>query len=125
LCIGLEARSTTHRCFRAYEIAVGTDLFGARLVEMSYGRIGTMGRAKVRSFSTRQEALAQVNACLRKRATAPRRIGVAYHVRRVVQCPEWRQPDREDRLGGWISATSHRVRHGILTIMPGAPLKET
>jgi hypothetical protein len=64
---------------------VGKDLFGAWLVEMSYGRIGAMGRAKVRSFATMEDALAQVNACLRKRATAPRRIGVAYHVRSVTK----------------------------------------
>ena len=95
LCISLEARSAVHRCFRAYEIAVGKDLFGAWLVEMRYGRIGTMGRAKVRSFATTEEALAQVNACLQKRATAPRRIGVPYRVRRVIQCPECRRPDHE------------------------------
>jgi predicted DNA-binding WGR domain protein len=83
LRITLEARSSARRCFRAYEIAAGTDLFGTWLVEMSYGRIGTMGRAKVRSFASTAEALAQVNACLRKRETAPRRIGVAYRVRRI------------------------------------------
>lgn len=83
--IRLEARSAAHRCYRAYEIAVGKDLFGAWMVEMSYGRIGTMGRSKIRSFATTEDALAQVNACLRKRATAPRRIGVAYHVRRVTK----------------------------------------
>ena len=85
LRITLEARSSARRCFRAYEIAAGTDLFGTWLVEMSYGRIGTMGRAKVRSFATTDDALAQVNACLRKRATAPRRVGVAYHVRSVTK----------------------------------------
>jgi hypothetical protein len=48
LHILLEARSAARRCWRAYEIDVGTDLFGAWLVEMSYGRIGAMGRSKVR-----------------------------------------------------------------------------
>jgi predicted DNA-binding WGR domain protein len=108
LYISLEARSAACRCFRAYEIAVGTDLFGAWLVEMSYGRIGTMGRAKVRSFTTAEEAQAQLHECLRKRATAPRRIGVAYRVRRVVRCEELRQPDLDDRLDAWFSATSNR-----------------
>jgi predicted DNA-binding WGR domain protein len=98
LCISLQAQSAAHRCFRAYEIAVGRDLFGAWLVEMSYGRIDTMGRAKVRSFVTTKEALAQVDACLRKRATAPRRIGVAYRVWRVIRSPEWRESDRDDWL---------------------------
>jgi predicted DNA-binding WGR domain protein len=102
LCIRLEARSAARRCFRAYEIAVGTDLFGVTLVEMSYGRIGTMGRAKVRSFATTEEALAQVNACLRKRATAPRRIGVAYRVRRLIRGEESRLPDLDDRIDTWF-----------------------
>ena len=83
LCIRLEARSVAHRCFRAYEIELGADLFGAWMVEMSYGRIGALGRTKVRSFSTTEEAQAQVRACLRKRATAPRRIGVA------IACGAW------------------------------------
>ena len=85
LRIRLEARSAAHRCFRAYGIAVGQDLFGAWMVEMNYGRIGTAGRTKVRSFCTTEDAQAQVEACLRKRATAPRRIGVAYCVQRIVR----------------------------------------
>jgi predicted DNA-binding WGR domain protein len=112
LRIGLEARSKAHRCFRAYEVAVGTDLFGAWLVEMTYGRIGTAGRAKIRSFSAEEEALAQVNACLRKRATAPRRIGVAYRVRRVTQCPEWRNPDHDDWIGACLEQPATGSRTG-------------
>ena len=50
LSIKLEARSAVHRCFRAYQIDVDTDLFGVWLVEMSYGRIGGLGRSKIRSF---------------------------------------------------------------------------
>jgi len=42
---------------------LGADLFGAWMVEMSYGRIGALGRTKVRSFSTTKEAQAQVRAC--------------------------------------------------------------
>jgi predicted DNA-binding WGR domain protein len=52
LSIRLEARSAAHRCYRAYAIDVATDLFGAWLVDMSYGRIGTIGRSKIRSFAT-------------------------------------------------------------------------
>ena len=89
LSIRLEARSAAHRCYRAYVIDVGTDLFGAWLVDMSYGRIGTIGRSKIRSFATIEDAHDQVRACLRKRATAPRRIGAAYHVRRVDRNEGW------------------------------------
>ena len=102
LCIKLEARSSAHRCHRAYAIAVSADLFGAWVVEMSYGRIGTFGRVKARSFSTADAAAAEVKACLRKRAGAPRRIGVAYRLRRAVQHGDWHLPDLEERLCAWF-----------------------
>src|SRR5579862_7098883 len=111
LRIRLEARPAAHRCFRAYGIAVGQDLFGAWMVEMNYGRIGTAGRTEVRSFCTPEDAQAQVDACLRKRATAPRRIGVAYRVQRIVRSEEWRQPGLDNRLDAWFST----VRDQALT----------
>ena len=80
LSIELEARAPLRRCHRAYSIDVVQDLFGVWLVEMRYGRIGTTGRMKVRSFPVFAEARDQVAVCLRRRATAPRRIGVAYEV---------------------------------------------
>jgi hypothetical protein len=72
-------------------IDVATDLFGAWLVDMSYGRIGTIGRSTIRSFTTI--------------ATAPRRIGVAYHVRRVDRNEGWREPF-DDQLLGWFPPTA-------------------
>jgi predicted DNA-binding WGR domain protein len=110
LCIRLEARSVAHRCFRSYEIELGADLFGAWMVEMSCGRIGALGRIKVRSFSTTKEAQAQVRACLRKRATAPRRIGVAYRVRRMDGCTTWLPPELADPHGGWFTAANDQLR---------------
>ena len=107
LSIKLEARSAVHRCFRAYQIDVDTDLFGVWLVEMSYGRIGGLGRSKIRSFTTIEGAQAQVHACLRKRATAPRRIGVAYRVR--TRCEQWCQPDLVDHLDAWFSRGRWRL----------------
>ena len=74
LTLQLEARSPAQRCLRAYEIAGGRDLFGVWLVEMRYGRIGSSGRTKARSFACLDQAAKQVRVCLRKRATAPRRI---------------------------------------------------
>src|SRR5476651_1899897 len=127
LRIRLEARSSVHRCYRAYEIAVGTDLFGAWLVEMSYGRIGTLGRTKARSFSTADEAAAQVTVCLRKRASAPRRIGVAYQVRSVGRGKAWCQPDLDEQIFTWLSSpsdapTGRGDAHCPLTRIPTARL---
>ena len=102
LHILLEARSAARRRWRAYEIEVGADLFGVWMVEMSYGRIGTMGQTKVRSFATSEEAQAQIDVCLRKRASAPRRIGVAYRLRRAVRSETWSQSGLDDRLRLWF-----------------------
>jgi predicted DNA-binding WGR domain protein len=114
LCIKLEARSPAHRCQRAYEIAVSTDLFGAWVVEMSYGRIGTFGRVKARSFSTADAAAAEVKACLRKRASAPRRIGVAYRLRRATQHGDWHLADLDERLCAWFPSSSDlSSRHNL------------
>jgi predicted DNA-binding WGR domain protein len=110
LCIRLEARSEAHRCFRSYKIELDADLFGAWMVEMSYGRIGALGRTKVRSFSTTKEAQAQVRACLRKRATAPRRIGVAYRVLRMDGCTTWLPPELADPHGAWFAVASEHTR---------------
>jgi hypothetical protein len=40
----LEARDPSLGRFRSYRLEAGTDLFGAWLVEVTYGRIGTAGR---------------------------------------------------------------------------------
>ena len=93
--IRLEARLPARRCFRAYEVAVTRDLFGAWVVERCYGRIGALGRAKVRSFATPEEAQAEVEACLRKRASAPSRIGVAYQVRDATGSGVWQPSEVE------------------------------
>jgi hypothetical protein len=77
---------------------VSPDLFGAWLVEMSYGRIGTFGRVKARSFSTADGAAAEVKACLRKRSSAPRRIGVAYRLKSAAQHGDWHLPEMDEQL---------------------------
>jgi len=43
-----------------------------------FGRIGRPGRALLRAFATERELRAFVAARLRRRASAPARIGVAY-----------------------------------------------
>ena len=100
--VRLEAKWAARRPFRSYELAVGPDFFGAWMVEMSYGRIGAVGRTKVRSFETAEAAQAQVHVCLRKRATAPRRIGVGYQLQRVDGSMAWQDATFNERLGTWF-----------------------
>lgn len=63
---------------RRYAIEVSEDLFGAMIVETAWGRIGGWSAAKRVSFTDRAGAERVVAGHLRRRATAARRIGVAY-----------------------------------------------
>ena len=113
--VALEARSPDCRRLRAYEIDVTEDLFCAWLVHMTYGRIGTPGRTKVRSFPTEIEVAAHVGKCLRKRASAPRRIGVAYQVRRLECGKAWYQPDLDEQLRRGFPAVAGSIPDQDLT----------
>ena len=64
--------------FRAYLLEAGTGLLGAWLVDVTYGRIGTRGRRIRHVVGHEAEAKKPVRESLRRRATAKRRIGVAY-----------------------------------------------
>jgi hypothetical protein len=58
-------------------------------VEITYGRIGTAGRS--RCFIVRDEGEARhlAQSILKRRASAPRRIGVAYRIRELIDPAGW------------------------------------
>ncbi len=87
--ITLEARNPARGCLQHYRVEAGTDLFGVWVVEISYGRIGTVGRS--RSFVVRDQAEARhlAQSILKRRATAPRRIGVAYRILKLIDPAGW------------------------------------
>ena len=70
---------------RRYSVEVSEDLFGALIVETAWGRIGGWSAAKRVSFADRAGADRVVAAHLRRRATAAKRIGVAYRPVRGTQ----------------------------------------
>jgi predicted DNA-binding WGR domain protein len=76
----LQARNPARNIHRAWTVEAGPDLFGAWLVLTRYGRIGAEGRRLARSFADESAAGAHIAAALRRRATSPRRLGVAYDV---------------------------------------------
>src|SRR5271154_957358 len=78
MLIELRACDPAANRFRAWRLEVGQDLFGAWTAEVQFGRIGRPGRALLRAFAAERELRAFVAARLRRRATAPARIGVAY-----------------------------------------------
>ncbi len=85
----LEARDPALGRFRSYRLQAGQDLFGAWLVEVTYGRIGTPGRHVRYVAGDAAEARRLVHHCLRRRATAKKRIGVAYCLRELADPWQW------------------------------------
>lgn len=92
--IDLIAFDAARNIRRRYAISVTPDLFGAYIVETSWGRIGTRGQCKRFAFPDRAGAERHVAAVLRRRGTATNRIGVPYR-----PAPAWRsgQGARDDR----------------------------
>ena len=76
--IELQARDPARNRLRSWRVEAGQDLFGTWTVHVRYGRIGRPGRLLVRSFPDEAAARAHIRAGLARRASAPRRIGVAY-----------------------------------------------
>lgn len=74
----LEAKDASRNIHRAYSITYGQDLFGNWIVETTYGRIGGKGRTIVTLVNNEAEALQYVQKVLKRRQSAPKRIGVAY-----------------------------------------------
>jgi len=74
----LLAVDRTRNINRRYAIEVSQDLFGVHVLETAWGRVGGWTAAKRVSFESSAEAERMVGYHLRRRATAERRIGVAY-----------------------------------------------
>lgn len=78
--IALEAVDRTRNLFRAWRCEIGTDLFGAVTISVTFGRIGTNGRTITRTVAGHGVADAALRSMLARRASTPRRIGVGYRV---------------------------------------------
>jgi hypothetical protein len=58
-------------------------------VDVSYGRIGSPGRRIRHVAQDEAQARRIVRRCLQRRATAPKRIGVAYQLRDLDDPGQW------------------------------------
>jgi predicted DNA-binding WGR domain protein len=76
--IWLEAVCAERNVARHYTVAISCDLFGASIVEFAWGRIGTRGQGRAVSFACEDDAARFARQSLRRRASAPKRIGVPY-----------------------------------------------
>jgi hypothetical protein len=78
LTVSFEAHNADRNYHRRYEIRLGRDLFGDWTVCLLYGCMGRAGQM-VRHSGPDPERLRQViRTSLRRRLTAPKRIGCAY-----------------------------------------------
>ena len=102
--IELQAISPQAQHRRAYEIHVDQDLFSHLVVTIDFGVIGTRGQHRVHLVTDIAEAQAVVRRALRRRLTAPRRIGVPY---RVIACHD---------AAGWLAMMGFQLIDGYLTI---------
>lgn len=83
LAVTFEAHHDERNHHRRYEIRVGRDLFGEWTVALRYGRTGRGGQ-EVRHSATDSEQLRKVILdSLRRRLSAPRRIGCAYRLKEL------------------------------------------
>ena len=80
------------------------DLFGQLVVTIDFGVIGTRGQRRVHLVADIAEAQAVVRQALRRRLTAPRRIGVPY---RVITCYD---------PGCWLAMMGFQLIDGHLAI---------
>jgi WGR domain len=76
----LEARAPERNIWRSYHIAMGQDLFGNWIVELTYGRIGAKGRKQTILAGNEEEARRYMQQCLNRRKSARKRIGINYEV---------------------------------------------
>lgn len=85
--------------FRAYRIEAGIDMLGDWLVDVTYGRMGTRGRVVRYVAANEMEARKLVRQCLRRRASAQRRIGVGYQFRELSDPRQWAATSPELKPG--------------------------
>ena len=74
---------------RAYRLEIGRDLFDAWWVEVTFGRIGRAGRTLRFAALNEVEARNIAGACLARRGSAQRRIGVSYEERSTFDPQDW------------------------------------
>lgn len=89
----LEARLPEANLARAYHVVVSEDLFGQYTFDITFGRIGTKGTVKRCAVTEIGEVRAKLRQVLRRRLTAPRRLGVAYRCRTLFDPEDWLTED--------------------------------
>ncbi len=80
LTITFEAHHTENDHHRRYEVTVGRDLFETFTVAIRYGRVGQGGQERRYSSPQLAELRTIIRKHLRRRLSAPKRIGCPYRL---------------------------------------------
>jgi hypothetical protein len=83
LTVALEAHNAERNHHRVYEVRVGRDLFDDWTVTIRYARVGQRGREERFGGPGVEPMAAIVQARLKQRLSAPRRIGCSYRLARL------------------------------------------
>jgi predicted DNA-binding WGR domain protein len=88
LTLTLEAHHVERNHHRRYQITIGRDLLNDWVVVTRYGRIGQRGQEHCFAGPAADELQAVVRERLRRRLSAPKRIGCAYRVSELITAVE-------------------------------------
>ena len=80
LTVSFEAHNADRNHHRRYEIRLGRDLFGEWTVSLLYGRTGQGGQEVRHAGSDADRLRRLIREGLRRRLSAPKRIGCAYRL---------------------------------------------
>jgi predicted DNA-binding WGR domain protein len=87
LSIAFEAHHAEQNHHRRYEVRLGRDLFDAWTVVIRYGRTGQGGQERRYASSEPDAMRAVIRTCLRRRLSAPKRIGCKYRLAAFSHAP--------------------------------------
>jgi predicted DNA-binding WGR domain protein len=78
--IALRAENGPANHWRSYELRIDRDLMGTWLLTVQWGRIGAAGTRKTSVLEDIDDAWLLMRSLLRRRQTAPKRIGCNYRL---------------------------------------------
>lgn len=87
LSVAFEAHHPEKNHHRRYEVVLGRDLLAAWTVAIRYGRTGQWGRELRYASADREDIRAVIRDRLRRRLSAPRRIGCPYRLAAFSAAP--------------------------------------
>ena len=93
LSVAFEAHHPEKNHHRRYEVVIGRDLLDHWTVAIRYGRIGEGTQERRYASSKPEEMRATIRDCLRRRLSAPKRIGCSYRLAAFNSAPGFNTAD--------------------------------